>query len=161
MVAMLNCVSAAPAVDQTGPVTAPGAFDVAGRKILLVVHGVGAQVYECRFDSRGGTTWVFREPVATLLQGDQSVGRHYVGPAWELADGDTVEGKQSATAPGATSEDVALLTLDVVKHTGSGILKDATSVLRLNTRGGILKGACQTAGELRAEPYSADYTFLR
>ena len=87
--------------------------------------------------------------------------RHFVGPAWELANGDTVEGKQSATAPGATSDDVALLKLDVVKHTGNWILKDATSVLRLNTRGGILKGACQTAGELRTEPYSADYTFLR
>ena len=29
------------------------------------------------------------------------------------------------------------------------------------TRGGVLKGACPTAGELRAEPYSADYVFLR
>ena len=36
----------------------------------------------------------------------------------------------------------------------------ATVVLRLNTRGGVLAGACPTVGELRAAPYSADYAFL-
>jgi hypothetical protein len=51
--------------------------------------------------------------------------------------------------------------LDVVEHRGTGILKDAKLVLRLNTHGGVLKGECPKAGELRAEPYSADYAFLR
>jgi Protein of unknown function (DUF3455) len=55
---------------------------------------------------------------------------------------------------------VALLKLEVVEHRGGGILEDAKLVLRLETRGGVLKGACPTAGELRAEPYSADYVFL-
>jgi hypothetical protein len=72
-----------------------------------------------------------------------------------------VKGKQSAAAPGATAGDVALLKLNIVEHRGSGILEDAKLVLRLTTRGGVLKGACPTAGELRAEPYSADYVFLR
>jgi hypothetical protein len=71
-----------------------------------------------------------------------------------------VKGRQSAAAPGATPRDVALLKLEVVEHRGGGILEDAKLVLRLETRGGVLKGACPTAGELRAEPYSADYVFL-
>jgi hypothetical protein len=78
-----------------------------------------------------------------------------------LTDGDAVKGKQSAAAPGATPGDVALLKLDVVEHHGTGVLKNAKLVLRLNTRGGALKGGCPKAGELRAEPYSADYAFLR
>jgi hypothetical protein len=63
--------------------------------------------------------------------------------------------------PGATAGDAALLKLDVVEHHGTGVLKDAKLVLRLNTRGGVLKGECPKAGELRAAPYSADYAFLR
>ncbi len=105
--------------------------------------------------------WAFREPIATLVQGDLTVGHHYAGPTWELTGGDAVTGKQSATAPGASAGDVPLLKLDVIEHRGNGALKDAKLVLRLNTRGGVLKGACSRAGELRAEPYSADYAFLR
>jgi hypothetical protein len=98
---------------------------------------------------------------ANLSLGGGTIGHHYVGPTWELTDGEVVKGKQSAAAPGATAGDVALLKLDIVEHRGSGILEDAKLVLRLTTRGGVLKGACPTAGELRAEPYSADYVFLR
>ena len=56
---------------------------------------------------------------------------------------------------------MALLKLDIVEHHGTGVLNDAKLVLRLNTRGGALKGECPKAGVLRAEPYSADYAFLR
>jgi hypothetical protein len=151
----------APAAQQTGPASAPTVFDVADRAAILVVHGVGAQIYECKVGETAATNWVLREPVATLILGDGTIGHHYVGPTWELTDGEVVKGKQSAAAPGTTPGDVALLKLDIVEHRGSGILEDAKLVLRLNTRGGVLKGACPTAGELRAEPYSADYVFLR
>jgi hypothetical protein len=149
------------AAAQAAPVSAPAAFEVAGRPAILVVHGVGAQIYECKADASGATSWAFREPIATLTQGGKTIGHHYVGPTWELADGDAVVGKQAAAAPGPTSGDVAVLKLDVVEHRGSGVLKDAKLVLRLNTHGGVLNGACPKAGELRAEPYSADYAFLR
>ncbi|WP_292444146.1 DUF3455 domain-containing protein [Mesorhizobium sp.] len=140
---------------------APDAFKVDDRQVLLLTHAVGAQIYECKTDISGGMNWVFREPIAALFGDGETVGRHYVGPAWELAEGDIVEGKQVAVAPGATSDDLALLKLDILKNSGNGILKNATLVLRLNTRGGVLKGVCQTAGEFRAEPYSADYVFLQ
>src|ERR1700722_2025149 len=148
------------AVQQTGPASAPAVFDVADRAAILVVHGVKAQIYECKVGETATTNWVFREPVATLIVSGGTIGHHYVGPTWELTDGEVVKGKQSAAAPG-TPGDAALLKLDIVEHRGSGILQDAKLVLRLATRGGVLQGAGPTAGELRAEPYSADYLFLR
>jgi len=151
----------AAAAHQTGAVSAPAVFDVADRAAILVVHGVGVQIYECKMGETPATNWVLREPVATLILGGATIGHHYAGPTWELTDGEVVKGKQSATAPGATPGDAALLKLDIIEHRGSGILEDAKLVLRLTTRGGVLKGACPTAGELRAEPYSADYVFLR
>jgi hypothetical protein len=149
------------AAPQAAPVSAPAAFGVADRAVLLVVHAAGAQIYECKVDASGAANWVFREPIATLVEDGRTIGHHYVGPTWELTDGDVVQGKQSAAAPGASPGDVPLLKLDVVEHRGGGVLKDANLVLRLNTRGGALKGECPKAGELRAEPYSADYAFLR
>lgn len=149
------------AVAQATPVSAPAAFDVTDRAAILVVHATGAQIYECKVDASGAANWVFREPIATLVQDGGTIGHHYVGPTWELADGEVVRGKQSATAPGATPSDVALLKLDVAEYRGNGALKNAKLVLRLNTRGGVLQGECQKTGELRAEPYSADYAFLR
>jgi Protein of unknown function (DUF3455) len=151
----------AAAAQQTAPATAPAVFDVADRVAILVARAVGAQIYECKVGETAATNWVLREPVATLVLGGGTIGHHYVGPTWELTDGEVVKGKQSAAAPGATPGDVALLKLDIVDHRGSGILENAKLVLRLATRGGVLKGACPTAGELRAQPYSADYVFLR
>jgi len=161
VIALLNCLSVMPAAPQTASVSAPEAFSVADRETVLVVHATGAQIYECRADASGATSWIFREPVATLVRGSETVGRHYAGPIWELTDGQVVRGKQSASAPGATSDDVALLKLDIVAHLGRGILQSANLVLRLNTSGGALKGECSKAGELRSEAYSADYVFLK
>jgi hypothetical protein len=132
----------AAAAQQTAPASALAVFDVADRAAILVAHGVGAQIYECEVGETAATNWVFREPVATLNLGDGTISHHYVGPTWELTDGEVVKGKQSAAAPGATAGDVALLKLNIVEHRGSGILEDAKLVLRLTTRGGVLKGAC-------------------
>jgi Protein of unknown function (DUF3455) len=161
LAALLGGLSASPAAPQVVGVSAPAAFGVADREPILLVHGVGAQIYECKANASGALAWAFREPIATLVRGGQTVGHHYVGPTWELTGGDAVVGMQLAAAPGATPDDVTLLKLDVVEHRGSGILKDAKLVLRLNTRGGVLKGECPKAGELRAAAYSADYAFLR
>ena len=89
----------AAAAQQTGPASAPAVFDVADRAAILVVHGVGAQIYECKVGETAATNWVFREPVATLIVGGGTIGHHYVGPTWELTDGEVVKGKQSAAAP--------------------------------------------------------------
>ena len=159
--ALVGIFLAAAAAPQAAGVTAPAAFGVADRAAILVGQGAGGQIYECKANASGAMNWVFREPIATLVRDGRTIGHHYVGPTWELADGEMVQGKQSAAAPGATPGDAPLLKLDVVGHRGSGILKDAKLVLRLNTHGGVLKGECPKAGELHPEPYSADYVFLR
>jgi hypothetical protein len=142
-------------------VVPPATFDVAGRTPLAVLHGVGAQIYACAADANGRTTWTFREPIATLIDNGKTVGRHYLGPTWALADGEVITGKTSASAPGDTPQDVPLLKLDVTERHGEGVLSVTTLVLRLNTHGGALKGDCDRAGDLRAETYAADYVFLR
>jgi Protein of unknown function (DUF3455) len=156
------CVAlASPALSQTPVATPPASFDVAGRATLLTAHGVGAQIYECKPSPTGGNVWTFREPVASLIAEGLTIGRHYAGPTWDLAQGGSVRGKQAATVPGAMAADIPLLKLEVIEHHGDGPLNAATLVLRLNTKGGVLSGACDRAGELRPVPYSADYLFLR
>ena len=153
---------ASPALGATPIAAAPASFDVADRMVALVVHAEGAQLYQCEPDDGGHAVWTFREPIATLI-GDngKTMGRHYAGPTWELDDGGAVKGKLLASAPGAGANDISLSKLAVADHRGAGALSGVSLILRLNTHGGALKGACVVAGELHAESYSADYVFLR
>lgn len=138
----------------------PAAFGVADRPVLLTAHAEGAQVYECKAGADGRLAWSFREPIATLIVDGKTVGRHFAGPNWQVGE-DLVKGRLSATASAATPADVPWLKLDVVERHATGPLKEAAVVLRLATHGGALSGACDAGGRLRAEPYSADYLFLR
>lgn len=139
----------------------PGAVAAPGETILLSVHAEGAQVYECKAGADGKPAWAFREPIATLLVDGKTIGRHYAGPSWELSDGSAVVGKVAGSAPGAAANDIPWLKLDVVSHRGSGALTAATTVQRINTKGGKLDGACDQPGAFCSAPYSADYVFLR
>jgi hypothetical protein len=49
----------------------------------------------------------------------------------------------------------------VTEHRGEGPLKDVSTMQRIDTKGGVLKGACSQPGDLRAVPYSAEYVFLK
>jgi hypothetical protein len=139
----------------------PDAIAVPGETIALSVQAEGAQVYECKAGADGKLGWAFREPIATLLADDKTVGRHYAGPSWEHSDGSAVVGKVVANAPGATPSAIPWLKLDVVSRRGNGILASVTTVQRINTQGSKLEGACDKASVLRSVPYSADYVFLR
>jgi Protein of unknown function (DUF3455) len=153
--AALTTIACASAADLPEAIRAPGEVAV------LQVHALGAQVYECKAGQAGaGPTWQFREPIATLVRDGKTIGRHFAGPTWE-ADGGTIVGKAAGRAPGASPKDIPWLKLAVIERHGSGPLLEAATVQRLNTVGGTLEGACQTVGELRAEPYSADYVFLK
>jgi hypothetical protein len=131
------------------------------------VHADGAQIYVCKQrweDSPSqapALTWQFREPIAALSSNGMSIGRHYAGPNWDYFDGSGVKGKVVASAPGATENDIPWLKLDVVEHRGHGVLSSATSIQRINTKGGVALGACETAGTSLIVPYSADYVFVR
>jgi hypothetical protein len=154
---LMGSLASAPAAETP----LPGAIAAPGEAAVLSVHAEGAQVYECKVGSDGKPAWAFREPIATLLLDDNTVGRHYAGPNWEHSDGSAVVGKVAGSAPGAAPGDIAWLKLDVVSRRGSGVLSDVTTVQRINTQGGKLEGACDKAGTFRSAPYSADYVFLR
>jgi hypothetical protein len=161
MIGRLGMISAA-VVWTTGALAQqqmPPALVAPDQTILAVYHAEGAQIYEC-MAAGGKLSWVFREPIATLLLNGKTAGRHYAGPTWELADGGAVVGKAIANAPGATADDIPWLKLDVVDRRGSGLLVRSSTVQRLNTHGGVMQGACERAGGFRSVAYSADYTFL-
>ena len=132
-----------------------------GETLVTTVHAEGAQIYDCKADASGQFAWQFREPIATLLEGGKTVGRHYAGPHWELADGSVVAGKPVGRAPGATAQDIPLLKLETTSQRGNGQLTGVSTILRLNTKGGAAEGPCPTAGALLSVPYSADYAFYR
>jgi hypothetical protein len=133
---------------------------------VVTLHAEGAQLYECKPDSgrkpeKGAMTWQFREPIATLILDGKSVGRHYAGPNWEYFDGSAVKGKVAASVPGATSNDIPWLKIEIVDHRNSGILSSVTAIRRINTKGGFAQGGCEREGDFLSVPYSADYVFLR
>ncbi len=143
------------------PAEIPAAIAAPGETPVVTLQAAGAQIYECRAGADGTLAWAFREPIATLMLEGKTIGRHYAGPTWEHADGSAVTGKAAGNAPGATANDVACLKLEVVGRRGNGTLDSVTTVQRINTRGGVLRGACEQAGALLSVPYSADYVFLR
>lgn len=142
---------------------------IAGRDgtVITTLHAEGAQVYECKPDSgkpqseARALIWQFREPIAALFVDGRSIGRHYAGPNWEHIDGSVVKGKVISSAPGATSSDIPWLELELAEHRSGGILSAATTVRRINTKGGVAHGSCERAGDYLSVPYSADYVFLR
>src|SRR6204780_5695850 len=75
------------------------------------LQAAGAQIYVCTKNAAGALNWTFREPVASLLEGGKTVGRHFVGPTWEFVDGSRVVGEVVSKAPGATAKDIAWLKL--------------------------------------------------
>src|SRR5271170_2754034 len=127
----------------------PDAVAAPGETIVLTVHAEGAQVYECKAGADGKLAFAFREPIATLLVGGKTVGRHYAGPNWEYSDGSAVVGKVAGNAPGAGPNDIAWLKLNVISQRGSGILSGVTTVQRINTSGGKLEGPCDKRSEER------------
>ena len=139
----------------------PEAVAAPNEAVVATVHAEGAQIYECKADPDGKLVWQFREPIATLLVDGKTVGRHFAGPSWELADGSAVTGKITGRAAGATPKDIPLLKLDAASHRGSGQLTGVTTIQRLNTKGGGVEGPCGSAGAFLSVPYSADYTFLK
>ena len=159
----LGCCTAAALLLPTlaGHAEVPEAIAATGETHVLTVHAEGAQVYECKADASGKLSWEFREPVATLIAGGKTIGRHYAGPNWELADGSIVAAKVVGRAPGASQNDIPLLKLEVTSQRGSGQLAGVTTIQRLNTKGGSAGKSCETAGAFLSVAYSADYAFHR
>jgi hypothetical protein len=131
--------------------------------MLLKVHAKGDQVYTCKADA-AQFTWTLKAPDAQLFdENGKPFGKHFAGPSWEANDGSRVTGKAVANAPSPEADSIPWLLVNVVAHEGSGVLSRATSIQRLNTKGGKAPAAgCDAAHvgqEVRAS-YSADYLFF-
>lgn len=134
----------------------------ANEELLLQVHAKGEQVYTCKSDG-AQFTWTLKAPEAQLFDKDgKPFGRHFAGPSWEANDGSRVTGKAIANAPSPDSNSVPWLLVSVLSHDGTGALSRATSIQRINTKGGRSPASgCDVSHvgqEVRA-PYSADYLF--
>jgi Protein of unknown function (DUF3455) len=134
----------------------------AGEKILLQVHAKGDQVYICK---EGVTqfAWTLKAPDAQLFDKDgKPFGKHFAGPSWEASDGSRVTGKAVANAPSPDADSIPWLLVNIVGHDGSGVLSRATTIQRINTKGGKAPASgCDAshAGQEVRVPYSADYLF--
>ena len=133
----------------------------AGEAPMLTLHAEGAQIYECKAEPGGKLAWQFREPIASLIMEGKTIGRHFSGPNWELVDGSAVSGKVMGRAPGKSATDIPWFKLEVTSQHGAGQLTGASSIQRINTKGGTAEGACERSGTFLSVPYSADYVFLR
>jgi hypothetical protein len=139
----------------------PEAIAVRDASTIAVLQAQGEQIYECQVGPNGSLGWHFREPMAALLENGKVVGKHFAGPTWTLDDGSAVVAKVSGRAPAATADDIPLLRLEVVSHSGRGRLEGVTVIQRLNTQGGTLAGSCEHAGGRVGIPYTADYALLK
>jgi hypothetical protein len=130
--------------------------------LILQVHAKGDQVYTCKSDA-AQFSWTLKAPDAQLFDKDgKSFGKHFAGPSWEASDGSRVTGKAVANAPSPDADSIPWLLVNIVSHEGSGVLSGATSIQRLNTKGGKAPTSGCDAAHLGQEvrvPYSADYLF--
>lgn len=154
-------VASSVAAHAEGLANLPEAIAIKDAAAVAAFQAAGAQIYVCAKDSKGALEWTYREPIATLILDGKTVGRHFAGPTWEFADGTHVMGKVLAKSPGKTAQDVAWLKLAVAEPALSGPVAGATTILRIDTKGGALSGACAREGELHSEPYAAAYVFVK
>jgi hypothetical protein len=128
----------------------------AGQQLVLVARGQGVQIYDCV-----DRAWQFREPAAVLARRHHEVGIHFRGPAWELFDGSSFQGRAMVTVPAPNPrQDIPLLLLERVATAGDGTLRQVDFVQRLWTRGGVAPAGSCTPGATVAIPYTALYTFF-
>ena len=139
----------------------PAALAVKKGVVVDTVSASGAQIYECARMPKGQFAWSFREPKADLTKDGKPVGRHFAGPTWEFTDGTRVVARVAASAPAKDAVDIPWLKLDVTQKAKKGPAAGAKYVLRTDTKGGVLSGACTTDKEMRSVPYQATYVFVK
>jgi|SRR5208282_3430840 len=134
----------------------------AGELLLLQVHAKGDQIYACK---EGVTefAWTLKAPDAQLFDKDGKLfGKHFAGPSWEASDSSRVTGKAVANVPSPDADSIPWLLVNIVSHEGNGLLSRATTIQRVNTKGGKAPASgCDSthAGQEVRVPYSADYLF--
>ncbi|RJL29974.1 CHRD domain-containing protein [Bailinhaonella thermotolerans] len=127
---------------------------------LAVVKG--AQIYRCT-PQRGGGFAFTQHDVAARLQGNvrhDFVAKAAGPPRWIAPDGGAVTGKVAARIPNGAGN-IPELVLDATRiGAPGGVFSAATTILRLNTAGGVAPAGPCRSGDLAQVPYQADYLFL-
>jgi hypothetical protein len=131
----------------------------------FVLNAIGVQVYACKTKPNDAYAyaWTFVQPDAALTEKGDTVGKHYAGPTWESADGSSVKGAVKEKQDGGAGN-IPWLKLAVTSTSGQGRMSGVTTVLRVETKGGVEpKGGCdefKVNQEMRM-PYTADYYFYK
>jgi hypothetical protein len=134
-----------------------------GTEVVLVAHASGSQIYTCQAGTDGKFGWTLKAPQAELRdRNDQVIGEHTAGPTWKLKDGSAVTGKAAARADSPDANSIPWLLVNVVSHSGKGLLDSVTTIQRVNTHGGKAPADGCDASRHDAETkssYTADYYF--
>jgi hypothetical protein len=133
----------------------------AGHKLVFHVYAKGVQIYKWN-----GMSWDFDAPRAALFAEENyfgEVGSHYRGPNWESKSGSRVK---AAAVPGKSCQPdpsaITWLQLQANEHSGAGIFKDISFILRTNTTGGLRPTEPgSTVGQIKEVEYTAEYYFYR
>lgn len=157
LVAAAMLLSAQPSAQQVPARLQPPASE----HLFLTLHAKGDQIYTCK---TGATrvAWYLTAPDAQLFYTEgKPFGKHFAGPTWQASDGSRVTGKAVADVPSPDPNSIPWLLLQVASHEGTGVLSHATSIQRINTKGGKAPDSCdeKEAGKELRVPYSADYLF--
>jgi hypothetical protein len=129
------------------------------RPIGAYVVVTGTQTYTCVVPA-GATTGAYTGssvPEARLI-GTRGRIHHFAGPSWQSErDGSLVTGRKVAESPRTGT--IPELLLQVVTHSGTGILDKADYISRLYTSGGLAPTGSCASGATAAVPYKAVYVF--
>ena len=145
------------ALGQTSPSAPETLKPPAGEVLRAHAHASGQQIYTC-----DGSKWVLKAPDAKLFdEAGHEVGAHFAGPTWRWSDGSQVTGKPVASVV-RDPESIPWLLLTAISHNGDGVMKNVSSIQRLQTKGGKAPVNGCDASHKDAETrisYTADYYF--
>lgn len=134
-----------------------------GEEVILRAHAVGSQIYTCQAAPDGKFSWTLKAPEAELMDREDSViGKHFAGPTWKLKDGSEVTGKAAAHVDSPDPDSIPWLLVNVVAHSGKGLLTNVTTIQRVHTHGGKAPAQGCDESHRNAEMksgYTADYYF--
>jgi hypothetical protein len=153
------------APQKESPPDVPDAIMVpAGENVVLYAHASGSQIYACQTGVDGKFAWTLKAPDADLHdRQDKVIGHHSAGPTWKLKDGSEVTGKAAAHVDSLDADSIPWLLVNVVSHSGNGLLGPVTDVQRVHTHGGKAPaGGCDEShkGDETKSSYTADYYFF-
>jgi uncharacterized protein DUF3455 len=132
--------------------------------VVVVAHASGSQIYACRPGTDGSFSWTLKAPDAELKDDSGKViGSHFAGPTWKLNDGSQVTGKASAHVDSPDDPNwIPWLRVDVITHSGQGLLTRVTTIQRIHTHGGKppAQGCDKSLVDSETKSsYTADYYF--